>query len=274
MKKIAIKDNKICETVGLAKKPVNLSKVIPVMDLNSYGRLALSLNEDNVKEGIYKIDNNKIFYKAAPKRVMQKPLDVTIVTNDEITLDLVSKRYDYWVPETKWKLKPYDDYIDVITAFISDTDTPMFPYLTNVFEGGGICLGGSLAGINISNFKSTLENAGEIVNSILCGTPNTDLYFAGLGRDIRISSEKSRDLHKFLLQLSFIHQNVIHNQEEASLWWEPITDSVVYRDDSDDNMIIDFFYDLTDTPLYDESLLEKYSLEKQEERTKDENYEI
>ena len=82
----------------------------------------------------------------------------------------------------------------------------MFPYLTNVFEAGGICLGGSLAGINISNFKNTLENSGEIVNSILCGTPNTDLYFAGLGHEIRISSEKSRDLHNVLptSYLSFI----------------------------------------------------------------------
>ena len=274
MKKIAIKDNKICEVVGLAKKPVNLSKVIPVVDINDYGSLALNLNENNIKEGIYRIDGNRIYYKAAPKRVMQRPLDVTIVTNNEITRELVSKRYDYWVPETKWQIKVYDGYVDVITAFISDTDTPMFPYLTNVFEGGGICLGGSLAGINISNFKNTLENAGEIVNSILCGTPNTDLYFAGLGHEIRISSEKSRDLHKFFLQLSFIHQNVIHNQEEASLWWKPIIDSTKYRDDSEDNMIIDVFDDLVGFSLYDEDLLERYSLEKQEERAKDRNYEV
>lgn len=274
MKKIAIKDNKICEVVGLAKKPVNLSKVIPVVDINDYGRLALNLNENSIKEGIYRIDGNRIYYKAAPKRVMQRPLDVTIVTNNEITRELVSKRYDYWVPETKWQIKVYDGYVDVITAFISDTDTPMFPYLTNVFETGGICLGGSLAGINISNFKNTLENAGEIVNSILCGTPNTDLYFAGLGHEIRISSEKSRDLHKFFLQLSFIHQNVIHNQEEASLWWQPIIDSTTERTDGEDNLICDFFYDLVAMPLYDERLLERYSLEKQEERTKDRNYEI
>ena len=274
MKKIAIKDNKICEVVGLAKKPVNLSKVIPVVDINDYGRLALNLNENNIKEGIYRIDGNRIYYKAAPKRVMQRPLDVTIVTNNEITRELVSKRYDYWVPETKWQIKVYDGYVDVITAFITDTDTPMFPYLTNVFEGGGICLGGSLAGINVDNFNRVLENAGEIVNSVLCGTPNTDLYFAGLGHEIRISSEKSRDLHKFFLQLSFIHQNVIHNQEEASLWWEPIIDSTKYRDDSEDNMIIDVFDDLVGFSLYDEDLLERYSLEKQEERTKDRNYEI
>lgn len=90
MKKIAIKDNKICEVVGLAKKPVNLSKVIPVVDINDYGRLALNLNENNIKEGIYRIDGNRIYYKAAPKRVMQRPLDVTIVTNDEITLEALA----------------------------------------------------------------------------------------------------------------------------------------------------------------------------------------
>ena len=50
MKKIAIKDNKICEVVGLAKKPVNLSKVIPVVDINDYGRLALNLNENSIKK--------------------------------------------------------------------------------------------------------------------------------------------------------------------------------------------------------------------------------
>ena len=140
MKKIAIKDNKICEVVGLAKKPVNLSKVIPVVDINDYGRLALNLNENSIKEGIYRIDGNRIYYKAAPKRVMQRPLDVTIVTNNEITRELVSKRYDYWVPETKWQIKVYDGYVDVITAFISDTDTPMFPYLTNVLRLVVICL--------------------------------------------------------------------------------------------------------------------------------------
>ena len=273
MKKIAIKDNKICEAVGLAKKPVELNKVIPVSDSN-YGRLALNLNADTIKEGIYRIDDRKIYYKAAPKRVMQRPLDVTIVTNDEITRELVSKGYDYWVPETKWKIKFYDDYVDIVTAFIPDTDTPMFPYLTNVFEGGGICLGGSLAGINVDNFNRVLENAGEIVNSVLCGTPNTDLYFVGLGRTLRISAGKSRDLHKFFLQLSFIHQNVIHNQEEASLWWKPIIDSTTERTDREGNLICDFFYDLVAMPLYDERLLERYSLEKQEERAKDENYGI
>lgn len=273
MKKIAIKDNKICEAVGLAKKPVDLNKVIPVSD-SDYGRLALRLNTDSIKEGIYRIDDKKIYYKAAPKRVMQRPLDVTIVTNNEITRELVSKRYDYWVPETKWQIKAYDGCVDVITAFIPDTDTPMFPYLTNVFEGGGICLGGSLAGINVDNFNRVLENAGEIVNSVLCGTPNADLYFAGLGKRLRISAEKSRDLHKFFLQLSFIHQNVIHNQEEASLWWKPIIDSTTERIDRGDNLICDFFYHLVAIPLYGERLLEKYSLEKQKERAEGEVYEI
>lgn len=273
MKKITIKDNKIYEIVGLAKKPVELDKVIPVSD-SDYGRLTLSLYADSIKEGIYRINDKKIYHKAAPKRVMQRPLDVTIVTNDEITKELVSKGYDYWVPETKWKIKFYDNNVDVVTAFIPDTDTPMFPYLTNVFKNGGICLGGSLAGINVDNFNRVLENAGEIVNSVLCGTPNTDLYFVGLGRTLRISTEKSRDLHKFFLQLSFIHQNVIHNQEEASLWWQPIIDSTTERTDREDNLICDFFYDLVAMPLYDERLLEIYSLEKQEERAKEENYEI
>ena len=52
------------------------------------------------------------------------------------------------------------------------------------------------------------------------------------------------------------------------MWWQPIIDSTKYRDDSEDNMIIDVFDDLVGFSLYDEDLLERYSLEKQEERAK------
>lgn len=271
MKKVTIKDNKICEVVGLAKKPVELGKVVPVPQAN-FSRLSLRLNPDEIKEGVYEINGDTLYYKSAPKRVMQHPLDVTIVTNDEITRELVFKRYDYWVPETKWKLI-YDYGVSVRVVF-TRLDTPMFPYLTNVFSSGNLCIGGALAGIDAGSFNKMLENSGEIVNSILCGTPNTDLKFAGLGESIRFDDVKSRDLHKFFLQLSFIHQNVIHNQEEARLWWEPIIKSMDVRDDLDDNMIYDFFYDIVNVPLYDEALLDKYSLENQEKRVKDGNYEV
>ena len=88
-----------------------------------------------------------------------------------------------------------------------------FPYMTNLWSNGKVCVGSVLNNIRLSKDTDYLVNAGRIVNLILSGAGNSDLSLTGIASDIDIKDTER--VHRFFKRLTFIHSNVIHNSKEA-----------------------------------------------------------
>lgn len=260
------KNNNLYTKKGLAKRELNIGRLFEV--INSDDRIPVFELNKNIKEGLYKSNGDSFIYRTKAKKVYTPALSDTIIPDNEITKEMVKIHYEYWVPEIDWLIDRGNIYVN---------KSHKFCLMTNVFDStysmridgywNSLCTGRTLEGIPMRSLTERFKNARIIVNRILNGQPNLDLSFFGDGDTLFFDPyNKSGKLgHKIFLQLSFIHKNIIHNAEEAQAWWDKTTrDRNANNPWRYDNIIKNFIKN----PLYDEELLNLYSLDDSKEAKK------
>jgi len=236
MRKLKLINGDLVESVGLAKNKLKGDSFYSVLRGTIKGEY--KGNPDEITEGIYEITPLYIKYVSATKKILQNTFNNC--SSGEL--------YEYWVPRMKWKIA-FDKNIYIKMR----NDTAPFPYMTNLWSNGKICVGSVLNNIRLSKDTDYLVNAGRIVNLILSGAGNSDLSLTGIASDIDIKDTER--VHRFFKRLTFIHSNVIHNSKEADIWWETFWNLT-----KDFGFVEDFFEELADNKISDEALLDKYSL--------------
>lgn len=261
------KDNSLYTKKGLAKRELKLSQLFEVTDTND--RIPAFELDKQIKEGPYKSAGDCFVYRSKAKKVFTPAISDTIIPDDEITKDMVKIHYEYWVPEIEWLITRGSMYVNTSHKFCLMTNVFSDSCSSNSIGGdwNSLCTGRTLEGIQMNSLTQRFKNAKVIVNRILNGQPNLDLVFFGDGYALNFDpyNRIGKHGHKIFLQLSFIHKNIIHNAEEAQAWWNKTT-----RSGSDnnpwryDNIIKNFLAH----PLYDEELLNLYSLDGSKEAKK------
>ena len=238
MRKLKLINGDLVESVGLAKNKLKKDSFYSILRGTIKGEY--KGNPDEIAEGIYEITPLYIKYVSATKKILQNTFNNC--SSGEL--------YEYWVPRMKWQIT-FDKniYVEMINR------TAPFPYMTNLWNTGKVCVGSVLNNISLSKDTDYLINAGRIVNLILSGAGNSDLSFTGVANGINI--EDTESVHKFFKRLSLIHSNVIHNSEEADIWWGAFIEAIK---NGDYKSIEDFFNELTNDKISDEALLNTYCL--------------
>lgn len=238
MRKLKLINGDLIESVGLAKNKIEENSFYSLVTgtvKNEYKG-----NPDEISEGIYEVTPSYIKYVSATKKILQNTFNNC--SSGEL--------YEYWVPRMKWKIA-FDKnvYVEMIN------ESAPFPYMTNLWSNGKVCVGSVLNNIGLSKDTDYLVNAGRIINLILSGAGNSDLSLTGVASDIDIKDTEC--VHKFFKRLAFIHSKVIHNSVEADIWWKPFIEAA---ENEDYDFIEDFFDNLVDDKISDTGLLIKYSL--------------
>lgn len=235
MRKLKLINGDLVESVGLAKNKLKEDSFYSI--LRGTVKCEYKGNPDEITEGIYEITPSYIKYVSATKKILQNTFNNC--SSGEL--------YEYWVPRMKWQIG-FDKNIYIKMR----NGTAPFPYMTNLWSNGKVCVGSVLNNIGLSKDTDYLINAGRIVNLILSGAGNSDLSLTGVASDIDIKDTER--VHRFFKRLAFIHSNVIHNSKEADIWWETFWDLT-----KDFGFVEGFFEELTDNKISDEALLDKYS---------------
>lgn len=238
MRKLKLINGDLVESVGLAKNKLKEDSFYSI--LRGTVKCEYKGNPDEITEGIYEITPSYIKYVSATKKILQNTF------NNYSSGEL----YEYWVPRMKWQIG-FDKNIYIKMR----NGTAPFPYMTNLWSNGKVCVGSVLNNIGLSKDTDYLVNAGRIVNLILSGAGNSDLSFTGVASGIDIKDTES--VHKFFKRLSLIHSNVIHNSKEADIWWGVFIEAIK---NEDYKSIEDFFNELTNDNISDEALSSIYSL--------------
>lgn len=252
MRKLKLINGDLVESVGLTKNKLKEDSFYSI--LRGTVKCEYKGNPDEITEGIYEITPSYIKYVSATKKILQNTFNNC--SSGEL--------YEYWVPRMKWQIG-FDKniYVEMING------TAPFPYMTNLWNNGKVCVGSVLNNIRLSKDTDYLVNAGRIVNLILSGAGNSDLSFTGVASGIDIKDTES--VHKFFKRLSLIHSNVIHNSEEADIWWGAFIKAIKMKDSSytgdffdeiinESNFVEDFFNELTNDNISDKALSSIYSL--------------
>lgn len=198
---------------GMFNKKVRKEDELELKIKNNNGNSGInninfSIDESSIKEGIFKVQENRIFFKLQPTQLHMP------------CVDGATGSYVFWTNTTTFCF--YDNHLYI--KLNKKNGEYLLPFLlTNVYSGTTmfdhevyhqVCHGGAWDGESLK-FRDILQNAKKLLLLFLNAKPNTDLPFREQYSYLRCSEATIHNKYK---KLTSLHSN-IKTPEEAAQWY-------------------------------------------------------